>query len=122
MIFYSFRIEVLLQVLVGHGAFNAIRRHFDAGRPKQRVQNDLAEVLAAPVLVEVRAGEAEAAPAIGTLDGPRQNFLASARRDDVGIGSSWRGRSALPGFIVRFADEDRRDALHFGAEPDVVVP
>src|SRR5216117_3261104 len=56
------------------------------------------------------------------LDSPGKHLLASARRDDVRIGSPWRGGFALPGFIVRFADEDRRDAPHFRTESDVVVP
>src|SRR5438128_271003 len=78
-----FRIEVFLRVVVGHRAFNAIRGHFDASRPQKSIEDDLAEVLVAPVLVEVRAGETEAASAVGPLDRPRQHFLAPARRDDV---------------------------------------
>src|SRR6266540_3917193 len=109
-LFRPFWIEVLLQVVVGHRTFNAVRGHFDVGCPKQRVQDDLAEVFVAPVLVEVRAGETEAASAVGPLDCPRNNFLASARRDDMRVRSARRRGFALPGFIVRFGDEDRRDA------------
>ena len=42
---FAFRIEVLLQVFIGHGAVHAIRRHLHVRSPQQRVQNNFAEVL-----------------------------------------------------------------------------
>ena len=92
----SFRIKILLQVFIGHGALDAIARHFGMSRPQERVQNNFAEVLVAPIPVEVRAGEAEAAPAVRPLDRPREHLFASAGGNDVWIRSARRRRFALP--------------------------
>src|SRR5438046_10419270 len=118
----SFRIKVLLQVFIGHDALEAIARHFGMSSPQERVQNNFAEVLAAPVLVEMRAGEPEAAPAVWPLDRPREHLFASAGGHDVWIRSTRRGRFALPGLVVRLADQNRRDAFHFRAKTDIVIP
>src|SRR6185436_1954498 len=87
----TFRVEVFLQVVIGHGAFDATRGHFEAGCPKQRIQDDLPEILVAPVLVEVRPGEAKAASAVGPFHCPSNNLLAPAGGEDMRIGPPWRG-------------------------------
>ena len=75
----------------------------------------------APVGVVVAAGEAEAAAAVGPLDGPGQHFGAALARD-VLVRAPGRRRRSLAGLVVGLGDEDRRHALHLGPEPDVEVP
>src|SRR5205823_11503678 len=70
----------------------------------------------------LRAGEAEAAPAVRPLDRPREHLFASAGGNDVWIRSARGGRFALPRLVVRLADQDRRDAFQFRAKADVVIP
>ena len=65
------------------------------------------------LLVEVAAGEAEAAAAVGAIERPGQDLLAARvllRR---------RGAAHVVG---RRGLEDRRHALHFRLEADVEVP
>src|SRR5438105_12384333 len=91
-------------------------------RPQQRIQDDLAEIFVAPVPVEMRAGETEAAPAVRPLNRPREHLFASVCGNDVWIRSARRRGFALPGLVVRLADQDRRDAFHFWAKADIVIP
>ena len=51
--------------------------YVQSGRPEDGVQDQLAEIGVAPVLVEVAAGEAEAAAAVGTVDDPGQHLFAA---------------------------------------------
>src|SRR6185295_15577580 len=81
-----------------------------------------AKIVIAKILMEVSAGETEAAPAVRPFYRPGQDFFAPTRRDDVWIWAARRRRLALACFIARFRDENRRHALHVGTEADVVIP
>src|SRR5271157_1748287 len=81
--FDPLRIQTLLQLLGSHLTLEAGRGYVQAGRPEDGVQDELAEIGVAPVLVEVAAGEAEPAAAIGTLYDPGQHFIAALGFEDV---------------------------------------
>src|SRR5258708_4293495 len=87
----TFGVEVLFQLLLGDGALHARGRDFALGRPEDGVQDERAEVVVAPVLVGVAAGEAEASAAIGPLDGPGEHLVVSLGREDVLIRPTRRG-------------------------------
>ena len=114
----ALRVEILLQVFFGDCAFHAIRRHFGVRRPQQRIQDDLAEVFVAPVLVKMRAGETEAAPAVRPFDRPGEDLLASAggpvnRRSRVcWTASPWR----FPSFSAAANDSPERRPNTAGAK------
>ena len=101
---------------------DALGRDVELGGPEDRVQDELAEVGVAPVLVGVGAGESEAAAAVGPFDGPGEHLVAALGVDDVLVRAARRGRHALPGLVVGLGDEERGDAFHLGAEAHVEVP
>ena len=76
-------------------AVDPVRGHVESGGPDDRIQDELAEIGVAPVLVEVGAREAEAAAAIGPLDGPGEHLLAALGLEDVLVRPTRRGRDAL---------------------------
>ena len=76
---------------------DALGRHVELGRPEDRVQDQLAEIGVAPVLVGMGAGESEAAAAVGPLDGPGEHLVAALGVDDVLVRAAGRGRHALRG-------------------------
>src|ERR1041384_3931260 len=87
----TFWIQILFQFVSSRRrGRDAVRGHFHFREPHERVEDELAEIVVAKIFVEVQAGETEAAPAIGPLDGPRQNFFTPARRDNVRIGPTRR--------------------------------
>src|SRR5208283_2973108 len=114
--------QVLLQLPGSHLTLDAGRGHVQAGRPEDGVQDELAEIGVAPVLVEVAAGEAEPATAVGTLHDPGQHFIAALGLEDVLVRAAGCGRDALPRVVVGPGHDDRRDAFHFRTEADVEVP
>src|SRR5689334_21161221 len=77
------RIEVAVQLVVGDPGFDTFGRHVELGGPEDRVEDQLAEIWVAAVLVRVGTGEAEAASAVGSLDRPGDDLVASLRFDDM---------------------------------------
>src|SRR6266567_616778 len=65
-----FRIKVSLEVFTGDARVYTADRHVHFCDPENRVQHSLAEVFVAPVFVEMRPSEAEAAPLTGPLESP----------------------------------------------------
>src|SRR5436853_3818838 len=55
-------VEILAQIFAGDRAIDSVGGHFGVRGPEQRVEDDLAEVLIAPILVGVPAGETKPAP------------------------------------------------------------
>ena len=90
--------------LVADLGLDAVGRNVELGRPEDRVQDELAEVGVAPVLVGVGAGESEAAAAVGAFDGPGEHLVAALGVDDVLVRAAGRGRHALPGLVVRLGE------------------
>src|SRR6266404_5370182 len=78
-------IEILLEVGLGDFGFDAGGGDFGFGEPDEGVEDGFAEVVVGPVVVEVSAGEAETASAVGALDGPHHGFGPAAGGDDVGV-------------------------------------
>src|SRR5207245_7560736 len=116
-------VEVLFEVLGGYFALNALGRDFDVGGPENGVEHQLAEIVVAPVLVEMAAGETEAAAAIGALAGPR-HVLRFAAFDGFTHGriATMRAFGAVHGAFGRYRGEDGSDAFHAFAEAAVEIP
>src|SRR4051812_13120171 len=96
----SLGVQVLLELRWSDLALHARGGHVHPGRPEDGVQDELAEVRVAPVLVIVSAGEAEAAPAVGSLDGPGEDLVPSPGLDDVLVRPAGGCRNAPPRVIV----------------------
>ena len=97
--------------------------HIDFGYPEDGVEDDLAEVVVAPVLMVVAAGEAEAAAAIGPAAAPGDDLSVPPldRFADCGV--------ALVGAIGpvhralgRHGGQDRPHRLGVVPETDVEIP
>src|ERR1051326_8121322 len=119
----SFWIEILFQFFFCHGALNSIGRYFGFSSPKDCVQHELPKIIIAPVFVEVRAGEAKAASAVGTLGGPG-DVLKLAAFDgfaDLGI-ALVRTIAAAHCAFGRNGRENRRHVFHSVAEAHVEIP
>src|SRR5271157_4136269 len=116
------RIQILFQLLGSHLTLDAGRGYVQSGRPEDGVQDELAEIGIAPVLVEVAAGEAEPAAAVGTLHDPGQHFIAALGLEDVLVRAAGRGRDTLPRVVVGLGYDDWRDAFYLGTKAHVEIP
>src|SRR5437867_5005489 len=109
----SLGIEVLLQVLVGHGTLDAVGRHFGFGHPQDGVQHHFAELFISPVLVEMRARKAKAASALGPFVSPHHVFGLALVLLHFGIAAMRFIRARAPTRAVkRHRGEDWPYALH----------
>ena len=113
-----FRLQLLEPRRLGwHAAFG----HFQPGGPDDGVKHHLAEVVVAPVPVDVGAGEAETPPAAGPLVDPGHVLRHPFAGEDRGVRAV--GVTAGPmHFVGRDGREDRRDALHVVRKTHVKVP
>src|SRR5437764_876610 len=68
------RIEIRVEVRFRHLRLHASRRYLRFSDPDERIENRLAKIVVPPVVVKMAAGEAEAAAAVGPLDGPHHAF------------------------------------------------
>src|SRR5687767_390638 len=102
-------IEILIQFFLAHLGLNTIGRYFAPGDPDERVENGLAEIIIAPVVVEMAAGETKPASAVGALDRPHHRFHASAGCNDVIVGPLGMHIRSLANGIAWLGDEDRRE-------------
>lgn len=107
----EFAVPVLFEFFGGDGAVGAGFGDGLFGGPEEGVEEEEALVGFGEVAVEVAAGEAEAATAVGAIEGPGNGFLASC----VGFGVG-----GLPTGLGHEAGEDGGDA-GFG-EMEVVEP
>src|SRR5690242_2862488 len=79
----AFGVEILLDLVGGHLRLDAVLRHVSLADPDGGVEDGPAEVVVEPVLVEVAAGEADAAAAVGPLRRPHHRFGPALRLLDV---------------------------------------
>src|SRR5262245_22441233 len=115
-------IEILLEIFARNVAVETTLGNLELGCPEHGVENQLAKVGIAPVLVRMGAGEPEAAAAVGPLDTPGQHFVAALGFKDMGIGTSRRRRHTLPRLIVGLGGKNRRDPLQLRPESDIEIP
>src|SRR5262249_24379186 len=69
-------VQVLLQLGGVQFDLSAVLGHIHLGAPQDRILDQPAEILVAPVLVRVAASEAEAPAAVGALMRPGDDLLA----------------------------------------------
>ena len=81
-------IDVLFQLRIAGGRRGAtVGRHFDMGRPQDRVEHDFTTVVVLPDFMIVRAGKPESASATGPLRGPsrRPRVSRGGKSDRIGV-------------------------------------
>src|SRR5262249_31966087 len=115
-------VEVLFKFGAGGRAGgDAVGRDFALGGPDDGVEDELAEVVVAPVEVDVGAGEAEAPAAVGPLAGPGNMLGPAATLYHLRLAAA-RAETLFARRLRRDCTQDRGHALHLGAESHVVVP
>src|SRR5205814_1655373 len=119
------RLVVIRHQLVDRRAarLHPVLRYVDFRDPDGRVEDGFAEVVLGPVPVDVAAGAAEAAGAVGVLADPHDvlDLVLADALADLGI-AAVRVVLALAGAVGGDGGEDGGDALHPFAEAHVVVP
>src|SRR5437879_2833757 len=102
----SLVVQVLVQLRWVQLHFRSLLGHIEIGGPQDSVDDQTAEVLVAPVLVEVPAGEAEAA-ALVALERPSDDLLTALEL---------LGRIGAALVVGWSRLENRRHVLRFGCE------
>src|SRR5437899_4077077 len=113
LFFSAFWIEILCEFIRGDRAWNSIGRDFGFGSPKDCVQDDFAEIIVSPIFVEMCAGEAEAATAIGTFTSPCDVLKFAAFDGFANVGIAFvRTVGAAHSAFRRDGRENRGNAFH----------
>src|SRR5262245_23047393 len=129
---FPFRIEVRVEFFLGDRGIDAVFRHVDFGQPAQRVKDQFSEIVIAPVVVEMSAGETESATGVRPFNGPHHGFGASLGRLDVRVRAFWKYVGAIPRGVTWLCDKDWRErcSILFGnsiraeaiGETDIEIP
>ena len=108
------RIEVPLQILGRDPRLHAGCRHFHLREPENGVEDQLSEIVIAPVLVEMTAGETEPAAAVRAFVSPG-DMLGLADRARGAFERVAAGRSAISMNVLALwvtIDRPRREARY----------
>src|SRR6478609_3229948 len=97
-------------------------RDFHFGRPQNRVQHQLANLVMAPILVKMSTGKTKSPSTVGPFGGPR-NMLLIAVSDHGPHGGIAFMRSviAVRGAAIRDGAQDGGDVLQVRAETHVEI-
>ena len=119
----GFRVEVRIEFVRRHCAWDTFGWHLDLSAPKDRVQHNFSEVVVTPVLVKVAAGETEAAPAVRTLDRPHDVLGLTGVSLDFGVATMRIVKARLAARAVRWnSSQNGSHAFHGFGKSHVIVP
>ena len=78
-------VEMGVELARREAGIDAARGNLKFGHPRERVQDSLAKLIVAPVVMEMTAGEPKAAASVGTFHGPEHCLGAPARSLNMGV-------------------------------------